>query len=169
MSKGSEVVHQHEMVGYQEKVQQWMENGGKKYYEAIVPTSDVETTSNTPLIKNPRFYAGLILAFASGIVMMALMSPSSVQGVSPGLSMDASLHKNNFPTWRPTQAPSMPTLAPSYMPVTKAPTIISAHHKSPDYIITGVAVGGLVLIGLLYGLYYWGFFGKKTGESIPLK
>lgn len=179
MSNDSEVEKQQEMVGYQEKVQNWMENGGKRYYEAILPTSDSpteqSTTNESSLVKNPRFYAGLVLAFVSGIAMMALISPSSVQEVSSGLTEDvAIMHKNHFPSFHPTQAPSMPTAAPSYTPWTRAPTMISAHKTASvsvftNDVIVGVAVGGLALIGLVYGLYHWGFFGKKSGESRPLK
>ena len=177
MDNETKVEKQEEMVGYQEKVQQWMENGGKRHYEAIVPTPDshpVVETNHPSLVKNPRFYAGLVLAFVSGIAMMALISPSSVHGVSSGVTEGVSLHKHNIPTWRPTQAPSMPSAAPSYAPFTRAPTIISAHHNTPasvttNHVIVGVSVGGLALIGLLYGLYYKGFFGKRTGETRPLK
>ena len=153
--------------------------GGKRYYEAIVPTLDSSTeqvTNEPSLVKNPRFYAGLVFAFVSGIAMMALISPSSVQEVSSGLTedTDVGMHKNNFPSISPTQSPSMPTAAPSYTPWTRFPTMISAHKTAPvsvftNHVIIGVAAGGLALIGLVYGLYHWGYFGKKTGETRPLK
>ena len=174
MNNESEVEQPQEMVGYQEKIQHWMENGGKRYYEAIVPTPDSPTeqmTNEPSLVKNPRFYAGLVVAFVSGVAMMALIAPSSVQELSPGpLNEDATImHKNNVPSFLPTEAPTMPSLAP-----TRYPTMVSAHTFTAVsvftyHVIVGVAAGGLALIALVYGLYYWGCFGKKTGETRPLK
>ena len=76
MSEESDVIEMKKMVGYQGTN---VETG----IQRTVPKSDEEqdmfvediTTNNTPLVKNPKFWGGIVLVFVSLIAMMALISP----------------------------------------------------------------------------------------------
>ena len=76
-----------------------------------------------------------------------------------------------IPTSIPTEAPS-PTMVPTAVPSLPSATLHPSTVSVINHIIGGVTMVGLLLIGLLYGLYYWGYFGNTTrdeGYFIPLE
>ena len=141
-----EVLKQKEAQKYQQEQVQWMENGEKRNYESIVPLSvDSESDNKTHVswIRNPRFYAGIVLVFVAlifvAICREAFIAPPTMQEMNAGIvAEDASRHKHTtrFPTQFPTQAP-MPTFLPTPAPF---PTLVPTETPSPTMQPTVVQV-----------------------------
>ena len=76
-----------------------------------------------------------------------------------------------IPSMNPTEAP-IPTTLPTEVPSLSTASLPTSPASVINHVIGGVAIVGLVLIGLLYGLYYWGWLGNKAGDDgyfVPLK
>ena len=90
--------------------------------------------------------------------MFPTQTPFPSQTPIPSSFPTAATPPTMYPTDVPIPPTTLPTEVPS-MPIHQSPVSVINH------VIGGVAIVGLLTIGVLYGLYYWGWFGNKTADD----
>ena len=93
----SDLIELKNMVGYQgTNVETGNQNTIPKSEEGEHVFEEEDTTNNTPLVRNPKFWSGIVLVFVSLIAMMTLVSPrNGAKGMNKNaseLTSDAQVH-----------------------------------------------------------------------------
>lgn len=138
----------------------------------IQPTEAQVTISPT----TPEEEPSMLPTEASSMVLIEGASPPHHKQISAVPTMITT--STPYPTLLPTEPPvtftpsmdptevsiptQLPTEVPSFQTLNSSPTSVINH---VNHVIGGVSIMGLILIGVLYGLYYCGWLGNKTADD----